>query len=192
MTPASPIMLDLALAEFERLLAGVPADGWDGSTPCAEWTVRQLANHVVTGSTMFADILNGTEFDPAIRGTDLLGDDPAAAAHTAGQALLAAFDRDGVLEQMFTVPFGTVPGVMVQHARLIEVLVHSWDLATATGQTARFPSDLVEQELRFTQHGLSNAPAGDSPFEPPQPIAEDAPLLDQLAAVLGRRVPANS
>jgi uncharacterized protein (TIGR03086 family) len=92
------------------------------------------------------------------------------------------------MERPVTVPFGTVPGVVALHLRLTEILVHGWDLAHATGQTATFPDDLVEQELDFTRGKLADVPSNRSPFAPPQEVADDAPALDRLAACLGRSV----
>lgn len=60
------------------------------------------------------------------------------------------------------------------------------------GQPARFPGALAEQELAFSRRALAGVPQGRSPFWPPQPAPADAPLIDQLAACLGRTVTAGS
>ncbi len=79
------------------------------------------------------------------------------------------------------------------HLRLVEALVHGWDLATATGQVVpRYDEALLDQELAFTEAQLSNLPPGRRPFGPPQPVANDAPAIDRLAARLGREVPPGS
>jgi hypothetical protein len=64
--------------------------------------------------------------------------------------------------------------------------VHGWDLARATGGQARFAEDVAEQELAFSREMLGAVPTGRTPFRPPRPVAEDAPALDRLAALLGR------
>lgn len=96
--------------------------------------------------------------------------------------------QPGVLERVFTVPFGTVPGMVALHLRITEVLVHGWDLSRAIGELASFPDDLAEQELTFGRGKLADVPSDRSPFAPPQPLAEDAPAIDRLAALLGRSV----
>jgi len=80
--------------------------------------------------------------------------------------------QPGVLERVFTVPFGTVPGMVALHLRITEVLVHGWDLARAIGELATFPDDLAEQELTFGRGRLADVPPDRSPFAPPQPLAE--------------------
>ena len=74
------------------------------------------------------------------------------------------------------------------HLRIVEALVHGWDLARATGQPAEFPDDLPERELTFTRGKLADLPPDGRPFAPPRPVADDAPAIDRLAACLGRRV----
>lgn len=70
--------------------------------------------------------------------------------------------------------------------RITELLVHGWDLARATGQPARFPDGLAQQELAFSRGALSAIPPERTPFAPSRPAGPDAPAIDQLAALLGR------
>jgi uncharacterized protein (TIGR03086 family) len=186
--------LDLVLGVFGGLLEAVGGEQWAAPTPCTGWTVRDLVNHVVAGNRRFASLLRGgspAAVDPDAPVPDLLGDEPLAAHREAAEAVVAAFRQPGVLEEMVTVPVGTVPGIVALNVRIIDVLVHGWDLARATGQAARFPDDIVEQELKFTRDTLPNLPPDQRRFAPPQPVADDAPPLDQLAACLGRSVTAD-
>ncbi len=185
-----------ALDATGKLVAAVRDEQWLDPTPCPDWTVRDLVRHIIGGNRMFAAILRGeppgasgggSPAGPGQPGRDLLGGYREAASE-----LLAAFSQPGVLEEMFTVPFGTVPGSVALHLRITEVLVHGWDLAWATGQPARFPGALAEQELAFSRRALGDVPPGRSPFGPPQPVPADAPLIDQLAACLGRTVTAGN
>jgi uncharacterized protein (TIGR03086 family) len=182
---AAPTVDQLAqvLDDAVPLVAAVDGEQWAGPTPCTDWTVRQLVNHLVGGNIMFAAIVDGLPVDRS--STDHLGDDPVAAYLGAA---VAAFGRPGALEQVVTVPFGTVPGVVALHLRITEVLVHGWDLARAIGGMPAFPDDLVAQELAFSRAALDGLPPERSPFAAPQPVADDAPLIDQLAACLGRSV----
>lgn len=190
---ASPVEgLARALDATDKLVAGVRNEQWTALTPCTEWTVRDLVNHLVGGNQLFAVILRGqTSPSPAAlrqrQGLDHLGDDPVGAYRAAGEALLGAFSEPGVLAQVVTVPIGAVPGIAALNLRVVEVLVHGWDLAQATGQPTRFPEDLVEQALDFTHANLAALPPGRSPFAPPQQVAADAAPIDRLAALLGRR-----
>ena len=72
------------------------------------------------------------------------------------------------------------------HLRVVEMLVHGWDLARATGRQLAVPEELAVAELAFSRDLLGRLPAGRTPFAPSQPVADDAPALDRLAAQLGR------
>jgi uncharacterized protein (TIGR03086 family) len=100
--------------------------------------------------------------------------------------VVGAFRAPGVLERPVTVPFGTVPGAVALHLRIVEVLVHGWDLARGTGRTVSFPDDVVEQEIAFSRRALPMIPPERAPFAAPRPVAGDAAPLDRLVALLGR------
>jgi uncharacterized protein (TIGR03086 family) len=186
MTTPTVDQLARVLDDAGALVAAVDREQWAGPTPCPDWTVRELVNHLVGGNVMFAAVLRGS---PADRwSTDHLGADPVAGYRTAAAALVAAFRRPGVLEREVTVPLGRVHGMIALHLRITETLVHGWDLARAIGARTAFPREVVAQELEFTRVTLEEMPPDRGPFGPPQPVAGDAPLIDQLAACLGRSV----
>lgn len=191
----NPVILDSLTVVIDTvgdLVAGVRPEQWGAPTPCPEWTVRRLVNHMVMGHLLFTGILRGepdrspSALDPTTR--DTLGDDPAGAYREAGKDLLVAFGRPGVLEQIHEVPVGPVPGVAAAHLRTIEELVHGWDVATATGRRPVFPDDIVTRGLEFCRATLADVPPDRLPFAPPCPVADDAPPLDRLVALLGREV----
>jgi uncharacterized protein (TIGR03086 family) len=193
MTPTPVDQLAHVLDIAEPLVAAVRDEQWAAPTPCTDWDVRALVDHLVAGNLLFAGILTGrTTVDDARRtaGVDRLGDQPVAAYRAAADAVVAAFARPGVLAETFTVPFGTVPGAVALHLRITEVLVHGWDLARATGRAPAFPDDVVEQELEFTRGALAMVPADRSPFAPPRTAGDQASAIDRLAACLGRQVTA--
>jgi uncharacterized protein (TIGR03086 family) len=183
--PSAPHrQLAQALHATDELVAGVQGDQWTAATGCPGWSVRDLLNHLVGGNEAVAAVLR-EEVPPDV--DDHLGEDPMMAYRRSGEALLAAFAEPGVFDKVVTVPAGTVPVAVALHLRLTELLVHSWDLARATGQpTTGLPEDLAEQELSFSRVQLEKLPPGRSPFAPPQPVQQGAPAVDRLAGLLGR------
>jgi len=176
-----------AVAEVTgRLIDAVTDDQWGLPTPCEEWTVRDLVEHVVDGNDGFAAAL--LEPPGEIGATAALSGDPAGRYRRSVEELLRAFRQSEALERPVTVPFGTVPGAVALHLRITELLVHGWDLARATGQTVAFPDDVVEQELAFSLRALGDVGPGRRPFAPPEAVADDAAVIDRLAACLGRKV----
>lgn len=188
MTKTPIEQLGQALSATETLVAGVRVDQWSDPTPCSDWTVRELVTHLVGGNRLFATVLCGGSMPPlSVRSAvDHLDADPVAAYRHAAAVLTEALEQPGVLEQTFTLPIGAVPGIAALHLRIVETLVHGWDIAQATDQAPAFPDDLAQQELHFTVDRLTDLPPGRTPFGPPQPVDDDAAAIDRLAALLGR------
>ncbi len=97
--------LGRALDATGDLITGVKPNQWTNATPCPEWNVRALVNHLVSGNRMFAGIIRGEPMPP--RGNlsqfhviDGLGDDPIAAYREAGTELLVAFSEPTVCQRV--------------------------------------------------------------------------------------------
>lgn len=182
--------LAASLRAVGDLIADVPRDQWSAPTPCAAWNVRELVDHMVLGHRLFSGILRREAavepgaLDP--ESADVLGGDPAGAYRAAVADLLGAFRQPGVLEQVWQVPAGAVPGSAAVHLRAVEDLVHGWDLSRATGLELRVPDELVEPEVEFARSKLADVPPDRSPFAAPESVPATAPALDRLAGVLGR------
>lgn len=179
--------LDRALAATDAVVAGIRPVQWSSPTPCKEWDVRAVLNHLVRGNLLFAAIVQGQP--PPDRDADHLGDDPLTAFRRASEGLRAAFAAPGVLESVYTAPFGTGPGSALAHVRVVEILAHGWDLARATAQPAVFPDDVAERALAGAKRALTSRPQSPgAPFAAQVPVADDGPAMDRLAGFLGRPV----
>lgn len=177
--------LDRALAAADSVVAGIAPGQWSAPTPCTELDVRAVVNHLVTGNLLFAAILR--EQDLPDRDADHLGGDPVGAYRRAAAELQEAFAVPGVLESVFTAPFGTGPGVALAHVRVIEALVHGWDVTRATGQRADFPDDVAERALAVARRLMESRPEGrGAAFAAEVPVPAGAPAIDRLAGFLGR------
>jgi uncharacterized protein (TIGR03086 family) len=177
----------------ERLIAlvgGIAEQQWADPTPCAEWDVAALVRHLVIGNRLFAGVLAARPVSPQVlqeelgsHGPTLLpGDVEGSVAE-----LVEAFGRPEVLARPVAIPVGTVPGAVAADIRVVENVVHGWDLATATGQQPSYDDADVEAALAFSRRAMDIVPEGRRPFADPVDVAEDAPVLDRLVALLGRR-----
>jgi uncharacterized protein (TIGR03086 family) len=168
---------------FAGVLAGVHAEQLDAMTPCTEWKVRDLIEHVLGGNEMVSRRSGGDE-DPPARPDDLVAAHGATAA--AAQAVFAAPDG---LSKRFTLPFGEVPGQQFIGMRTSDVLTHAWDLAVATGQSSDLDPELATEQLAALRAFVGPQFRGPGrPFAEEQPCSPERPPADQLAAFLGRKV----
>jgi len=161
---------DRAVDGTARLVDGVGPEQMGLPTPCPDWDVRALLTHLVAGSCH----------------ADLLGDDPAAAYRRSAAALHAAWQDPALLDRQFEIPIGILPGRAAFNVRLVETVIHGWDLAKATGQHPAFDPEVVRTAAQFAQSGLSGDRPPGAPFAPPVAVADELPEIDRLAAFLGR------
>jgi uncharacterized protein (TIGR03086 family) len=146
-----------------------------------------VLNHLVRGNLLFVAIIRN-EPRP-VPGADHLGGDPLTAYQRAAAGLRKVFAEPGVLESVYEAPFGTAPGAAMVHVRIVENLVHGWDLARASGQPTEFPDEVAERALARSRRRLTTRPEGPgAPFAVEVPVPADAPAVDRLAGWLGRPV----
>lgn len=169
-----------ALAATRDIVAGI------GSDPGGE--VRELLNHVVSGNLWVPPLVEGRtieEVGDRFDG-DVVGDDPLAAYDASAEPAAAAFERPGALDAPVAVSYGPVPGRVYAGHRFIDVLIHGWDLAVATGQDRMLDPELVEACWEVVQPQLAEL-QGSGAFGTEVPVPHDAPLQDRLLGQLGRR-----
>jgi len=167
------------------VISRVRSDQLEDATPCTEWDVRALISHLVDGNLRFA-ALGASEPGPADDADVLAGGLLASFRDSFGR-LCEVFDRQGFLEQTFPTPLGAGPGALLVDMRVVELTIHTWDLAAATGQ----PRDLDPDLVGFADGMLRSRPiprGAGSPFAPEQPAPAGAGQADRLAAFAGRVV----
>jgi uncharacterized protein (TIGR03086 family) len=81
-----------------------------------------------------------------------------------------------------------MPGSVVLQIATTDVLIHTWDLARATGQELRLPDGLAEGALAAAQVMIGPELRVDGFFDPPVEAPVGAPAIDRLAAFAGRSV----
>jgi uncharacterized protein (TIGR03086 family) len=182
--------LQQACAATERIVDGIGDDQLALSTPCSAWDVGSLLNHLVGSLALGQALLTGTP--PAVPmapgglpPVDLLGGDHVKAYRTGVEGLLTAAAGDA-LTRVHATPLGEMPGAVLGGFLAVDVLVHGWDLATATGQPAALADDLAETALAFARQTItddSRAPR----IGPEIAVAADAPATDRLVAFFGRQ-----
>ena len=180
---------DRAIASTADIVKATPAGQMSAPTPCTKWDVRALLNHVIgtlwLAEGLFADHTPRHPMTPGgLPPGDLAGDDPAAAYAEASAAALAAAAGDALTRGHVT-PLGQMPGPALAGFTTLDILVHGWDLATATGQPADLDGRLAAHVLGFAEQAITpdtRAPRIGLALT----VTPGAPVTNRLVAFLGR------
>lgn len=199
-TPATPhqstdprTVVARAVATARDVIAAVGPEHLALSTPCREYDVAALLGHTLGVFERLAAIGRGD--DPmAVNAEPPFAPvaDWTAAFSDACRAIEAAWADPAALERVTQLPWATLPGSAFCAMYTSEITVHTWDLATATGQRPQWDERALTVAMAAIQHGLpaEGRIPGFVPFDDVVPTAADAPLIDRLVAWNGRRPPA--
>ena len=164
--------------DFGRTLDGVT--DWSARTPCDEWDARALAAHVVDTHHRVLSRVSGAEAAVLQDAADVV---PAWESVRA-QVQQALVDNGHEQVDSFSgkVPFSQVVDTLL----CADTLLHTWDLARATGQDDTLDLTAVSKAHAFlTPMGdVMRAPGG---FGPERPVEADASAQDRLVAFTGRQ-----
>jgi uncharacterized protein (TIGR03086 family) len=166
-------VLSRGLDQLETVLRSVSQDDLARPTPCPDWTVSDLVDHVVQAPQRFAMMARGEQVDWAAPTPH--ADDPVAAYQENAQALRSALAEHPDSE-------------VAPDWQCAEIAVHTWDLATALGRsTDTFYAEVADRGRAFMLASLNDdnrSPA----FGPEMPAPEDADAYTRIAAFAGRTV----
>jgi uncharacterized protein (TIGR03086 family) len=167
---------------FVRLVNEVGPDQWSAATPCSDWDVRALVNHVVGEERWTVPLMEGktiADVGDSLDG-DLLGDDPAAVASAAARAAqeAAAAPIDKV-----HLSYGDEDPPEYLRQLAADHLVHGWDLAAAIGAETRLDPELVDEVATWFAERADLYRSSGAVAEPVDGFIDPA---DQLIGAFGR------
>ena len=182
--PDSPPTDELASAEaslavLQNVLHPIANDDWDKQTPCREFDIAGLTEHLMNSITVIGGAA-GAEL-PERNPTDSVERQVVAAARPA----LDAWHRRGLDG---TVAFGDnkAPARMMAGILSLEFLVHAWDYAMAMGSKANVPDSLADYVMGVAQGVITPQGRTTAGFDEPVEVPGDAGALDRLVAYTGR------
>jgi uncharacterized protein (TIGR03086 family) len=183
----TPELFRAAVGVFGQRVHAIAEDQWQLPTPCPDWNVRELVNHVTGEDLWCVPLLAestiaevGDRFDG-----DVLGDDPFATWDTAAAAAVAAVAAPGAMDVTTHLSFGDVPGREYTMQLFADHLVHGWDLARAIGADETLPGELVDA-LATWFADREELYRGAGAIGPKIELAEGANAQDRLLAAFGR------
>ncbi|MCP3819107.1 TIGR03086 family metal-binding protein [Streptomyces sp. A3M-1-3] len=179
-----------ALALFTERVHAVRADQWDDPTPCDEWSVADLVNHLTVEQLWVPPLVTQgrtVEDEADAFEGDVLGDDPVAAWDSAAAGARKAFGAPGALSRTVHLSSGRSRASAYCAQMTADAVIHAWDLSRALGAEERLPAALVDFAAGETApyaDGLEGTGLFAAPVEPPP----GADAQTRLLALLGRRV----
>ena len=187
------------------VIAAVRPDQYDLASPCHNYNVKGLLDHLVFVLHRVATIGRGEDAfapgslgDPAVEHVDYVADWLSAA-----DSVDDVWSDDALLESTVVLPWATMTGAEMLGMYVSEITTHTWDVATATGQSPKWDDAVCQLSLDTMHRDLpmadrtpmweafkATAPANmqfDAPFANAVAVGADAPLIDQLVAWTGRQ-----
>ena len=187
----SVALMKQVIANADEVVKGTNASQLGVQSPCTEWTVRDVINHITGGATMFAVCVEqGSVPDDLLgqlMGGDNLGDDYVKSWLAASSRAVSAFEAPDALQKMVKLPFGEMPAGVALNIAVFDVLTHAADIATVTGQTID-DTALLETALEVGHQMIGPDLRTPGLFDPEQQAPEGASPTTRLLAFAGRKV----
>jgi uncharacterized protein (TIGR03086 family) len=186
--PSQVEMLEHACAATGGVLANVTDEQMTLRTPCTDWQVRDVINHIIGATRFFADLAEWGSSPEEQEWPVYADGDFAASFAEQSRRVISGFSAPGAMDRMMALPTGPAPGSRCIEVASGEIIVHGWDLAKATGQATPADQGVAEALLSSAYASLcvevrSNDPP---PFASEIGAAPGAAAIDRLAAFLGR------
>lgn len=168
---------------FAAAVEAVEPHHWERPSPCSEWSVWEVINHVVAGEHFTAEVLGGASLVAAVEaqvGLDPQNPDLVSQVVDASAVALVAFE--GSLDRTVEHRVGTITARRMLGFRIIDELGHTWDVATATGRSAELDVDAlaIGTEIALAERTTLER----SPNFATSPDDRGTPVGDQLTVFL--------
>jgi uncharacterized protein (TIGR03086 family) len=176
-----------AIQGFGERLRAVGDDQWHLPTPCTEWDVRMLVNHVTGENLWTVPLFAGktiAEVGDDLAG-DILGDDPIATWDASEGPAIESVQAPGAMERSVDLSRGPTPGRDYATEMLMDYLMHSWDLARATGGDEKLDPEVVAFCIEWFA-GVEDAYRASGAIAERPPIPDDADQQTVMLAMTGR------
>jgi len=186
------VELGPAAQRMADLIDGVPDELLGGPTPCEEYTVGDLLDHIQAFARAFtaaarkdtAGMTSGRAPGDASR----LGDDWRTRIPRDLDALAESWRDPAAWTGMTKAGGIDLPGELAGIIALDELVVHGWDVARASGQDYDQDGESLEAVHRFVKQysGAGQEAAREGMFGPEVLVADDATVLDRIIGITGR------
>ncbi|MGI8810556.1 MAG: TIGR03086 family metal-binding protein [Acidimicrobiales bacterium] len=169
--------------QFTERVKSVPEGAWDNPAPCEGWVARDVVRHLVEWIPGFFESKAGIALPKATT----VDEDPVAAWQALSDGLQALLDDPEVTSREVEMPMGRF--TVEQAVDMIctgDVLLHTWDLARATGLDETLDPEEVHRMYEGMEP-LDELLRGSGHYGPRVEVPDDADEQTKLIAFIGRR-----
>lgn len=181
------LAFEQSVRDFGEKVHVVEDGQWSNQTPCSDWDVRALVNHLVNEALWVKPLLEGRtigEVGDSLDG-DLLGDDPPAAFDRAAAEATGAANQPGARERIVHISSGDVAAGEYLGQLFSDFVIHGWDLARAIGADDTLDADhaaALYELMKPMEAEMKSWGVYGSAIE----VDDDADIQTKLLAVFGR------
>ena len=176
-----------SIRQFGEKVHAVGDDQWTNETPCSDWDVRALVNHLVNEASWVRPLLDGaTIADVGDRfDGDLLGDDPVDAFDRAAADAIQSASGEGAITRIVHISSGPTPAGEYLAQVFTDFVIHGWDLARGIGADDTIEPAYAKAILEEMQP-LEGEMKTWGVYGPKVDVPDDADTQTKLLAVFGR------
>jgi uncharacterized protein (TIGR03086 family) len=170
-----------------NFISNVPADAWSNDTPCSDWDVKDVVNHIVYENVWMVALFSGrtiAEVGNEFEG-DLVGDDPAGVYVRTANEVKAILAEPNAMSRTCQISSGPVSGADYAKELFLDTLIHGWDIAVGSKQDATLDDYLVKMCTPLGQ-AIADNDAYRSTFKAATAGATSDNPQTHLLALLGR------
>lgn len=171
---------EASLAVLLGVLRKLTPEDRDKATPCENFTAHELLEHLAGSLKQIGGALGADVKDDA-------GAGPEGRIAGLAQATLEAFSRRGV-EGTIDMGFAELPAAVAAGIVNLELLVHAWDFAKATGQDLVVSDAVTDHVEALAVLTISDQVRASGSFAAARPVEETASSLERLIAFTGRSI----
>jgi uncharacterized protein (TIGR03086 family) len=170
-----------------EFVSNVADDAWGNDTPCSDWDVKAVVNHIVYENVWMVALFNGktiAEVGDEFEG-DLVGDDPAGVYLRTAAEVKAILAQPDAMSRTCQISSGPVTGAEYSQQLFLDTLIHGWDIAVGAKQDATLDDYLVKMCTPLAQV-IADTEAYRAAFKAPTESTSSANAQTHLLGLLGR------
>jgi uncharacterized protein (TIGR03086 family) len=174
-------------AQFGSRVHAVGADRWNLATPCTDWDVAELVDHLIDEHLWVPPLLGGHDLSAAggivESAKRSIGTDRVAGWDAACLDAQRAFSEPGALERDVALSRGPTPAAEYIGEMIADLTIHGWDLGRAIGVREPLPHELVQFVLPLAEHYSGAEPYFAPAVDPPDGATDE----ERMIALTGRQ-----